>query len=289
MSTPPRSRFVEIRRLRYHVHEWGRAGAPPIVMLHGWMDVGASFQFVVEALRGDWHVLAPDWRGYGKTAWSGADAYWFPDYLGDLDALLAALVPDVPPLLVGHSMGGNIAMLYGGIRPQRVRAIVNLEGFGLRDVPASEAPARYARWLDELTQEARLRDYGSLDDVAARLQTNNPRLSSARATWLAQHWYEPTGDGRLRIAGDPAHKRVNPVAYRWAEVAACWQRIEVPVLWVEATDTDAHKWAGPRAEIDDRIAQIRNVRVASVANAGHMLHHDQPEALAARMAAFLHG
>ena len=282
---PPRSRFLDIRGLRYHLHEWGRPGAPLIVMLHGWMDVGASFQFVVDALKRDWRVLAPDWRGYGRTQWAG-DSYWFPDYLADLEFILDAVVADERPLLAGHSMGGNVAMLYAGIRPDRIRAVVNLEGFGLRDTAAADAPQRYARWIDELKSGARLRDFGSLDEVAARLRANNPRLSAERAAWLAAHWSEPDEAGRFRVAGDPAHKIVNPVLYRWAEVAACWAKITAPVLWIEAAQTDAMKWAGRREDIDARIATLENAEVKIVEDAGHMLHHDQPAAVADLIEAF---
>src|SRR5690349_21173648 len=117
------SLFVDVRGLRYHVRAWGEEGAPVLFMLHGWMDVSASFQFVVDALRGDWRVLAPDWRGYGLTDWTHADSYWYPDYLGDLEALLAHFQPREPATLVAHSMGGNVACIYAGTRPQRVRRL----------------------------------------------------------------------------------------------------------------------------------------------------------------------
>ena len=282
-----RSRLFDIRRLRCHVREWGTDDAPLLVMLHGWMDVSASFQFVVDALARDWHVAAPDWRGFGRSERTPADSYWFPDYLADLDALLDALSADAPVRLLGHSMGGNVAMLYAGVRPTRVRALLNLEGFGLRDAPPDDAPARYAQWLDALRSGASLRDYASLDEVAARLMKNNPRLTPERARFLAPHWSEPDGAGRLRIAGDPAHRIVNPVLYRWAEMAACWRRIAAPVLWLEGAATEALRWAGARAEVDARRALLRDCRAAVIADAGHMLHHDQPEAVAQNIETFL--
>ena len=179
-----RSEFLTVRGLRYHLQVWGDAAQaatparPPLVLLHGWMDVGASFQFMVDAMAGERHVVAPDWRGFGLSDAAGADAYWFPDYLGDLDALLDQLSPGTPVDLVGHSMGGNVAMIYAGVRPQRVRKLVNLEGFGLPRAPAELAPKRYADWLDELKTPQRLTDYASLADVAARLRKTNPRLHS---------------------------------------------------------------------------------------------------------------
>ena len=126
-----KSLFLDIRGLRYHVRGWGDPEAPKLFMLHGWMDVSASFQFTVDALKGDWQILAPDWRGFGLSEW-GKMVYWFPDYIADLDWLLAELSPDEPATIVGHSMGGNIAGLYAGVRPERVARLILAEGFGIR-------------------------------------------------------------------------------------------------------------------------------------------------------------
>jgi len=277
---PSRSRFLAVRGLRCHLREWGEPGAPLLVLLHGWMDVSASFQFVVDAFGHDWHVVAPDWRGFGLSESGPGDCYWFPDYLADLDAIVDAVSPEAQVDLVGHSMGGNVALLYAGARPARLRTLVNLEGFGLKDSAPELAPGRYARWLDELKSPPGARRYASVDEVAGRLRQNNPRLDAERAAFLASHWSRRTADGDYEIAGDPAHKIVNPVLYRWAEVAACWAAITCPVLWVEAADTDAHRWAGNLQAVAQRRAQLRAVEVARVADAGHMLHHDQPQAVA---------
>ena len=136
------SLFFDIRGLRYHVRHWRGNAERKIVLLHGWMDVSASFQFLVDAFAADWDVYAPDWRGYGLSAWSGSDNYWFPDYIGDLDALLAALSPDGPADIVGHSLGGNVAGMYAGVRPHRVRSLVSLEGFGIPSGVDLQAPGQ---------------------------------------------------------------------------------------------------------------------------------------------------
>jgi pimeloyl-ACP methyl ester carboxylesterase len=289
---PPRSEFIPVRGLRCHVNAWGMPspGQPPLVLTHGWMDVGASYQFVVDALARERWVVAPDWRGFGRSESPAADSYWFPDYLGDLDALLQALSPDQPVDLVGHSMGGNVVMMYAGVRPERVRRLVNLEGFGLPESRPHHAPKRYRQWLDELRTPMQLRPYDSLDAVAERLVKNNPRLTPDRASWLAAHWAERRDDGQWHILGDPAHKRVNPQLYRKDEVLECWKRITAPVLWVEGDLTDAAKWWGdryPRAEFDERLAMVPNVQRETLSPCGHMLHLDQPEALATLMERFL--
>ena len=286
--TPSRSRFIEVRRLRHHLREWGNAQADvadTLIMLHGWMDMSASFQFVVDALGAGWRIVAPDWRGFGRTDRTPADCYWYPDYLADLEYILDDVVGQEPAWLIGHSMGANVALMYAGARPERVRAVVNLEGFGLRATRPEQAPSRYAQWIDQLKRGATLRDYASQDEVAARLMKNNPRLTAARAAFLAQHWSEPDGAGRFRIAGDPAHRIVNPTLYRIDEVLACWRNVECPVLWVQAAQTDVLQHVdddGAEAlrEVEIRRAVLRNVQTAIVEDAGHMLHHDQPEKVA---------
>ena len=305
---PGRSQFVVARGLRHHVLQWGDQAMvtqtstptttltrPALVMLHGWMDVAASFQFVVDALRTDRLVLALDFRGFGLSDVPAADSYWFPDYLGDLEAVLDSLLPNQQIDLLGHSMGGNVAMLYAGIRPKRVRKLINLEGFGLPVSVPTQAPKRYAQWLDELKEPLELRSYDSLQAVASRLRKTNPLLPEDRALWLAQHWSRQTANadgslGAFEILGDAAHKRVNPVLSQVPEVLEVWKQITAPVLWVEGDQTDVSRWWGTRytkAEFHERLAVVRQVEKHLLSPAGHMLHHDQPEALAALIEGFL--
>jgi pimeloyl-ACP methyl ester carboxylesterase len=292
-----RSEFVPLRNLRYHVRTWGEPGAGkvPLVMVHGWMDVGASWQFVVDALAQDHYVIAPDWRGYGLTESPLVDNYWFPDYLADLDFLLDHYSPDAPVHLVGHSMGGNVAMLYAGSRPARIRRLVNLEGFGMAATRPSQAPKRYAVWMDELKAfhrgEVALKSYDSFDGVAQRLMKTNHRLGRDKADWLARHWARQDADGRWRILGDPAHKIINSSLYRVDEVLEIYKAISAPTLSVEASDNSLEKWWKGKftlAEYHERLKSVPSVVQAMVSEAGHMLHHDQPEQVARHMENFLH-
>jgi pimeloyl-ACP methyl ester carboxylesterase len=288
---PARSEFLSIRGLRLHIRQWGDPAAPRLFMLHGWMDVSASFQFVVDNLRQDWHVIAPDWRGFGLSERSGRDGYWFSDYLADLDAILAHYSPREPVRLLGHSMGGNVATMYAGIRHERIARLINLEGFGVADRPSGDAPAHYANWLDQLRTPSPMRDYAALSDVVRRLQKNNPRLSDARAAFLAPHWAAQNAQGRWEILGDPLHRNSNPILFRAAEMLACWQRIGAPVLWVEGAEPRVGNTYGSkaqaRAEFDRRRAHIADVRSVCLQDAGHMVHHDQPELLAREIETFL--
>jgi pimeloyl-ACP methyl ester carboxylesterase len=293
------SLHLGLRHHQYHLLCWGDPArvtpqAPALVLLHGWMDVAASFQFLVDELdrlgAAPPCILAPDWRGFGASTGPATDGYWFPDYLGDLEGLIDALLPGQQVDLLGHSMGGNVAMIYAGVRPERVRCLINLEGFGMPRSRPEQAPKRYRAWLDELKTSIALRDYPSVDAVAERLRNNNPRLSADKAAWLAPHWAAPSSDGRWHIQGDPAHKRSNPVLYRVDEVLACWREITAPVLWVEGADTDVSKWWGnryPRDDFEARLAELGRLERQLLTDCAHMLHHDQPAGLAGHIARFL--
>lgn len=281
------SLFFDIRGLRYHVRHWRGVAERRIVLLHGWMDVSASFQFLVDALSRDWDVYAPDWRGYGLTAWSGSDNYWFPDYIGDLDALLERIQPEAPLNLVGHSLGGNVGGLYAGIRPERIARFVNLEGFGMPATRPEQAPKRYARWMQELRAEPRWRPYASYAELADRLQKNNPRLKRERAEFLARHWGKDV-DGGVALRSDPAHKLVNATLYRLDEARACWERVSAPVLWIDAAESETlQRMQLTPGELAERRSAFRDLKHQTVADAGHMLHHDQPEEVARLIEAFL--
>jgi pimeloyl-ACP methyl ester carboxylesterase len=287
------SEFVTVRGVKLHIRHWGPAHAPALFMLHGWMDVAASFQFVVDGLGGDWHVIAPDARGFGLSDWpaqqNGGGHYWFHDYLGDLDALLERYAPQGQVNLIGHSMGANLACLYAGVRAQRVRRVVDLEGFGLPASNPANAPKRIEHWLDELRDPPTLKTYASLAEVAARLMKTNPRLAPSRAAFLAKHWSGERPDGRFEVLGDPAHKLRGPLQYRLDEVMAIWSRVSAKVLHVEATDSPTLRaLAGdvPISEFKARFRAFADWREKYIDDSGHMLHHDQPEQVAALIEAF---
>jgi pimeloyl-ACP methyl ester carboxylesterase len=292
---PAHSHRVLLRGLEAHVLTWGEPSAPTIFLLHGWMDVAASFQFLVDALAQSWYVVAPDLRGYGKSAWQ-PQGYWFPDYLADLEALLDIFAPSEQAHIVGHSLGGNIVLHYAGVRPSRVRAVVSLDGFGIPVEHADRAPAKIARWLDALSASKGFATYASFDAVADRLQKNNRRLARDKAEFLARHWAEAAPDGRVQLASDPRHRLPFPTVYRVEETYAVGRNIVAPVLWVVGAESDIPKWLNEHPEgeggtdslaaVRRRMTHLRDCRLRTIAAAGHMLHHDQPVAVAAAIEDF---
>lgn len=283
-----RSETVPIRGVDYHVRHWGPGHAPPLVLLHGSQDVSASWRFVVDALEHDWHVVAPDWRGHGLSGRSGADTYWFPDYVADLDALLERVTPDAPARLVGHSMGAQVAALYAGVRPDRVARLVNVDGFGPPGGRHDPAPRRYAKWLAQIGDDTAQRPYESFDEFALRMRSENPRLDEARSRFLAEQWGELAPDGTVVRRADPALKRASPLAMPQDEVIDCWRQTRAAVLWVDGAQSGlwARLAADPRA-FEARAGAYADLRIEHVEDAGHNVHHDQPERLARLIEAFM--
>ncbi|MBV2235729.1 MAG: alpha/beta hydrolase [Sterolibacterium sp.] len=284
------SQFVNLRGLRAHVRIWGPADAPRLFLLHGWQDFSGSFQFLVDALVGDWRCIALDWRGFGQSQWNHG-CYWFPDYIADLDALLDHYSPGEPARILGHSMGGNVACVYAGVRPERVAGFVNLEGFGLPATDPEDAPGRYRQWLAQSRQLAPSRRYVDRGALAQRLQRLNPRLTDERAAFLAEHFGVEDGQDAARpivVASDPHHKLLAPYPYRLEEAKACWRQVSAPVLWVEGSESSAmqmYRGLG-EGEYASRMACFANLRRVTVQGAGHNLHHDQPEQLAGLIETF---
>jgi pimeloyl-ACP methyl ester carboxylesterase len=288
MLRPPRHETLTLRGLETRITRWGpapAAGEAPVFLLHGWLDTGTTFQILVDAFTRDRPLLSIDWRGFGRTQWP-EDGYWFPDYLADLDALLERLSPGQPARLVGHSMGGNVACLYAGVRPDRVRCVASLEGFGMARTQPSQAPQRLRQWLNELGTLPALRDYDSFETLAKVIRHRYPRISAERAGFMATQWGEYL-DGRVRLLGDPRHRRVNPVLYKREDAQASWREIRAPVLMILGEESDLLAKLGADGTPEALRAAMPTAEIASVPGAGHLLHFEQPERVAALVEAFI--
>jgi pimeloyl-ACP methyl ester carboxylesterase len=255
-------------------------------LLHGWLDAGETFQFIVDAFRNDWPFIAPDWRGFGRSEWP-QEGYGFPDYLGDLDALMDEMSPAAPARIVGHSMGGNIANLYAGLRPERVRCVVNLEGLGLPRTSPRDAPKRMRKWLDQIKNATTEKSYNSFEQLAAVIQFRYQRFSPAAAAFVARVWGVSDENHRVRLAADPRHHWVNPILYKREDAEATWSEIRAPLLMVLGEESDYLTRLGADGTLEALRAANPNADVVSIAGAGHMLHIERPEAVAPVIEAFL--
>lgn len=275
----------EIRQLRYKLNCWGDPAAPVLMLLHGWADCGATFQFLVDALPEDWYVVAPDWRGFGGTEWA-SDGYWFPDYLGDLELIMQHVAGDKPVAVVGHSMGGHIASLYAGMRPARIRRFVNIEGFGPPRPVDDDALSRYGRWLDGLTGNFQYRSFSSLAALAQHLQARHRWLSAERALFIASCWASESENGTTLYA-DPLHKRVTPYLYSVEDLHLCWSNTQAPVMFMLGDDSRLYQRPDRVELLEQRHAHYVQMDECVIADAGHMVHHDQPERAAQEIVNFL--
>lgn len=283
-----RSAWLDVRGVKYHLLEWGDASSPLLMMLHGWGDCAASFQFVVDKLQEDWFVVAPDWRGFGRSN-HRCDSYWFPDYLADLDLLLDHYQPEAPVNLVGHSMGANIAGLYAGVLPERVLNFVNVEGFGLADSDPANAPENYRRWLTRIRSLPTYSTYPSFAGLADRILSRAPEMSIDKALFVAHEWAYADDSGEVLLRADPAHKLPNAVQYRRAEAMACWEKVSAPVLLVVGENSDFT--AAAKSFIDPDVAAhpFRNHQSVTIPGCGHMVHFERPLELALEIERFLQG
>ena len=277
---------VQLRGVRHRLTWWGERTNNPIVLLHGFLDCGATWQFLVDRLPASWTLVAPDWRGFGDSEWVPG-GYWFPDYFADLDALLDTLVPQSRARVIGHSMGANVAKMYGGIRPQRMQWLANLEGLGLARTRPEDAPKRYAHWLDEVKDPFKEGRYESIEQLASILRMRNPRLTADRAAFVAKAWSRPEPDSsEVRLRFDPRHRLVNPILYRREEAEACWAKLEIPMLLVMGELSD-HRTRQTSYVTDEQLHGLfRKLRLVTVPGMGHMMHHEDPEAVARHIVEF---
>jgi pimeloyl-ACP methyl ester carboxylesterase len=288
LRTPRRAR-LRVRGLDLHLRRWGpdpTVETPLVLLLHGWQDTGDTFQFMVDHFAADWPLAAADWRGFGQSAWP-QEGYWFPDYYADLDALLDQLSPHAPVSLVGHSMGGNIAALYAGLRPERVRCVVNLEGFGLPRTTPQRALEQARKWLVQVKEVPPLKDYESFERLASVIAARYPRFSMAQAAFIAKAWANETADGRVRLLGDSRHRWVSAMPYRRDEAEVIWRASTAPHLLVLADESEYLASLGADGTDEALRATFPHLEIAHVAEAGHMLHIERAATVAALVEKFL--
>jgi pimeloyl-ACP methyl ester carboxylesterase len=275
-----RSLHLTANRLRHHLLEWG-GGDRVVLLLHGFLEQAHVWELVGPRLAdAGLHVYALDWRGHGDSEWIGAGGYYhFADYVADLDGIVRGLGGRAA--LVAHSMGGNAAVLYAGTAPERVTALVSIEGLGPPGADPAEAPERYATWIVDLERAAgRARPAFSAADGLARLGERYPRMSQEALALLYEHGTRADGEKRV-WKFDPLHQTRSPQPYYTAQARAFWQRIRCPALYVEG---DASWVRLP--DLDERLAALRAERVL-IRGSAHHPHLEQPEALSEVLVNFL--
>jgi pimeloyl-ACP methyl ester carboxylesterase len=273
--TAGRDRFITANRLKLHLLEWG-AGERVVLLLHGFLEHAHVWDWVAPLLAdAGHHVYALDWRGHGDSEWIGNGGYYhFIDYVADL----AELVPQIAErvALVAHSMGGGAAVLYAGTVPERLRALVTIEGLGAPNLDPGTAPERVVGWLHDMQRVAH-RPSSSVAFAAAveRLRERFPRFSESVARHLVEHGTRDAGGARV-WKFDPLHQTRAPLPMPVAYARSFWRRVSCPALYIEGAASHLRL---PAEDVNERLAALHAERV-SIADAGHHPHLEQPAALA---------
>lgn len=272
----PASSYYVSQRLRLHFVDWGNEGKPPLLLIHGGRDHARSWDWVAKALRSDWHVIAPDLRGHGDSAWATGGQYSIQEFVLDVTQLILTL--DLHPItIIGHSLGGSIACHFAGVYPDRVSKLVSIEGLG---PPPSLIESRMSKpsWerTDEWIKQMRAfssrqpKRYPSIEAAAGRMIEENSFLSPAQARHLTVHGVARNEDGTYSWKFDNYTRIFNPQRYDLEEMRVLWGRITCPTLLVRGLQS----WAGDPAK-DGRMSAFQNAREVAIDGAEHWVHHDQ--------------
>ena len=285
---PTSNSFIS-QRLRLHYVDWGNPSAPPLILQHGGRDHCRSWDWVAQELAKDWHVIAPDLRGHGDSAWVPDGNYEMNAFVYDFAQLVHSLGHD-EVTIVGHSLGGNISSRFAGLYPEKVRKFVNIEGLGPAPQRRAEREAagyanRFRKWIEDRRKAAgRIpRRYPSIEAAYARMKEENGFLTDEQARHLTIHGASRNEDGTWSWKFDP-YLNVWPFDdVPEARTDELWRAITCPMLLLYGADS----WAS-NPEKDGRMDVFTNgARVVEFENAGHWLHHDQFDRFMGELREFL--
>jgi len=261
---------------------------------HGFLDHGHSFATIARALTSELPVIAVDFRGFGHSGWLGDGGYYhFLDNVADAVLLHAAL--GSPPVhLLAHSMGGSVATAFASARPELVRSLILLEGMGPPREDLDLAPVRLRRWIESLAdpvlagpamqRRAARKPMRDVSEAAERMIRTNPRLPRDRALELATYGSEDDPRGGVVWRFDPLHRTPGARPFNADEYAHHWREVKAPVLSLYG---DASEWM--LADLAERHALLASCVMGTVVNAGHNIHHDQPDVVADAVRAWVRG
>jgi len=284
----PTSQSYISQRLRLHYADWGNPDAPPLLLIHGGQDHCRNWDWVAQELRGDYHVIAPDLRGHGDSAWSPSGEYGMSAYVYDI-AQLIHQQRLAPVRIIAHSMGGNVALRYAGVYPETVTKLVAIEGLGpspamMRRREETSAAKRLRNWIEQKRGFAGRapRRYATIEDAFARMQTENRHLTPEQARYLTVHGAAQNEDGTYSWKFDNYCRSNSPTDLAPKELQEVWSNIACPVLFVNGKES----WAS-NPETDGRMKHFKDGRVVEFEGAGHWVHHDRLDAFLETVRAFL--
>ncbi len=284
-------RFFRSGTLRIHFRDWTGEG-PPLILVHGLRDHSHSFDDLARGLADRFHVMAIDLRGHGDS--ETTPYYAFGHFVLDVHNMIRALRLQ-KPILVGHSMGGEIVANYAGCFPEIPERIVVIEGLG-PPLPGMDAEVQWT--IDGFKRIDRaFSGHPGLADLAAaskRLRERNPRLDETQAQRLALLGTRAREDGTFEWKFDAMLSTMSITGpYDLAYNMTLWRRITVPTLLVHGAESGEFWRSQPGTvyldpdDLAQRRACFRSHQLVDIPGAGHMIHFDQPQALLQQIRQFL--
>ena len=269
--TEPISRYYWSQRLKLHYDVWGDESSPPLLLIHGNRDHARTWDQVAIQLKRDYCVYAVDLPGHGDSQWSVGSQYSLPEFVLDVASLGRELNRN-PLTVIGHSLGGAVALEYTGVFPQFVQKLVAVEGLGPPVREPVSASTRMCSWIGQMQEfdERNPRHYPSLDDATKRMREENPHLTAEMARHLTLHGMRPNDDGTLSWKFDNYVRLHSPYEFNIAEAREIWNQIRCPTLLIRGSES----WASD-PEQDGKATAFHNYRSVLVKDAGHWVHHDQ--------------
>ena len=256
---------------------------PPLLLVHGGRDHARNWDPVANVLVEHYSIYALDLRGHGDSDWAVGGQYSMPDFVLDVTTL-ADIIDRDPLTLIGHSLGGGIALQFAGVCPDRAAKVVSIEGLGPRLMERRPAHLRMQQWIADMRgfEQRQLRRYPSIDAAVARMQEENPHLTPEMARHLTVHGTRQNEDGTLTWKFDNYVRMHSPYEFNIEDARDIWNQIRCPVLLIRGEES----WTGDPEE-DGRASAFHDYRSELIADAGHWVHHDQLDAFLAAVRTFL--
>ena len=283
----PTSHYFYSQRLKLHYVDWGNPDKPLMALIHGGRDHCRNWDWVAQAFRDDYHIIAPDLRGHGDSEWARGSEYAVIEHVVDIAQLLAQ-TDEFPVTLIGHSLGGGIVLQYSGVYPDKVKKAVSIEGLGPPPQMIAEQPKnaqeRMKVWISQMRDFAsRLpHRYKTLDEAVQRMREANTRLTPEQAYHLTLYGANRNEDGTYTWKFDNYVRAQSPYRFNMSDAQDIWGRITCPTLLFRGADS----WAAD-PEKDGRAQVFRNPKIVTVPNAGHWVHHDQLDIFLREVRSFL--
>jgi pimeloyl-ACP methyl ester carboxylesterase len=266
----PTDRFITVNGLRLHYLDWGNAGKPPLIMLHGIARVAHTFDHIAPRFTDRFHVIAIDMRGHGDSDWDPKAAYLVEDYVRDLEGFVGQLRLRTLTLW-GNSTGGRVAQVYAGLHPELMSALI-VEDVG-PERPKSIAD-NFARQV-----QADAKGWSSEEELLAQLKAGNQGTSDDQLRTYAHFATKPTDDGRIIWKRDPNLARGFVETELWQYV----RRIACPTIYV----IGGRSTIVPVETQEQLKKTIRGVEVVTMPGLGHYPSQESPDAFFEIVNAFL--